>query len=66
LGWFSVMAVVTKILSPQTIGCDQATPGTLIFQATFFSALHSVGSLESSEIPTAAGPRNCGQSPSAA
>ena len=34
-------------LVAHTIGCDQATPGRVIFQAMFLSALHSSGSLES-------------------
>src|SRR5262249_13200240 len=59
----SVMAVVTKTLSPTTIGHDHATPGTSAFQATFFFALHSSGSFGSSITPVPSGPRNCGQSP---
>src|SRR5262249_41125440 len=62
----SVMAVVTNTLSPQMTGEDQATPGILTFHWTFFSVLHSAGSLVSSLSPEPCGPRNCGQSPAKA
>src|SRR5262245_12829581 len=62
LRWLSVMAVVTNTLSPETIGQDQAAPGTSTFQATFLSGPHSAG-IGSADSPLPPGPRNCGQSP---
>ena len=38
-------AVVTKIWLPTMIGDDQPLPEIGVFQATFFSADHSMGSL---------------------
>ena len=37
------MAVVTKILSPQTTGLNHATPGILALQRKFLSGPHSAG-----------------------
>src|SRR5262245_13118484 len=64
---FSLTAVVRKILSPHTMGQDQATPGILTFQAMFLSPPFSsrpqlVGSSFSLDRPRASAPRNCGQS----
>src|SRR5437762_1529163 len=60
---FSETAVVTKILSPETMGDDQARPGSATFHCTFLSGPQASGSLESSATPAPLGPRNCGQSP---
>jgi hypothetical protein len=59
------MAVVKKTLSPRTIGCDQAAPGTSTCQAMFFSADHSLGAADPAATPACAGPRNCVQSAAA-
>src|SRR5215212_4115080 len=55
------MAVVTKTLSPQTTGDDQATPGIGVFQRTFLPGPHSVGKGGPSTTPDPL-PRNCGDS----
>jgi hypothetical protein len=57
-----VIAVVTKTLSPQTIGDDHATPGIFVFHWTFLSVLHSVGIEVAETTPEPFGPRNCDHS----
>src|ERR1044071_4376266 len=47
--------------SPQTIGVEVPRPASGVFQAMFFSALHSTGTFFSGEMPSAEGPRHCGQ-----
>jgi hypothetical protein len=59
--WFSVTAVVMKILSPQTIGCDHPAPGSATFQAMFLSAPHSAGRFFAVARPLLWGPRHWGQ-----
>src|SRR5580658_4932383 len=56
-----LITLVTKILSPHTIGDDQPEPGTSTFQTTFSVADHLSGSAGSSTTPVDPGPRNCGQ-----
>src|SRR5580658_8688009 len=56
-----LITLVTKILSPHTIGDDQPEPGTSTFQTTFSVADHLSGSAGSSATPVDPGPRNCGQ-----
>ena len=57
-------AVVTKTVSPQTIGLDTARPGMGVFHAspTPRGASHVVGVLRPSATPDAWRPRNEGQS----
>src|SRR5436305_3795669 len=57
----SETAVVTKTLSPHTIGCDQPTPGNFAFQATWSSADQVSGCFASVATPSPSGPRNRGQ-----
>src|SRR5688572_6617760 len=58
----SSVAVVTYNRPPERMGEDQPLPGIAVFQPTFFSALHSMGTFEATETPSPVGPRNCGQS----
>src|SRR5258705_4824307 len=55
------IAVVRKILLPQTIGDECPRPAIGVFHLMFFVALHSVGRFFSSEVPCPEGPRHCGQ-----
>ena len=55
-------AVVRKIRSPDTTGCDQPEPGTAVRQATFLSASQASGTFAWGAWLSAAPPRNCGQS----
>src|SRR6185295_12616572 len=55
------IAVVRKILLPQTIGDECPRPAIGVFHLIFFVALHSVGRFFSSEVPCPDGPRHCGQ-----
>src|SRR6185369_9040090 len=57
------MAVITKILLPQTIGLECERPGMLVFQSTFcdFSRSQVLGGFVPSATPDAFGPRNEGQ-----
>ena len=63
LQFLVTLAVVTNILSPQTIGCDHPAPGSSTFQAMFLSVFHSEGSFFSGERPLPSGPRKHGQFP---
>src|SRR5215471_17583554 len=56
-----LIALVTKIWLPQTIGDDQPRPGTSAFHATLIVVDQVVGSVSIAEIARPAGPRNCGQ-----
>src|SRR5262249_37888668 len=56
---------VRKIFSPQTAGVDDPLPGKASFQATFLSALHSVGRFLAFAMPLLSCPRHCGQTASA-
>src|SRR5580700_9914241 len=56
-----LITLVTKILSPHTIGDDHPDPGMSTFQRTFSVADHLSGSAGSSTTPVDPGPRNCGQ-----
>src|SRR5262245_57695065 len=58
---FSETAVVRKILSPQTMGCDQPTPGSFTFQARCSSADHASGCAAPVATPLPFDPRNRGQ-----
>src|SRR5690242_14890206 len=58
-------AEVKKIRSPAMTGDDCPLPGNSVFQAMEFLS-HFTGTLVSGECPSLAGPRHCGQSPSAA
>src|SRR6185295_10021069 len=55
------IAVVRKILLPQTMGDECPRPAMGVFHLMFFVALHSVGRFFSSEVPCPDGPRHCGQ-----
>lgn len=55
-------AVVRNTRSPQTIGDDVPSPGSCVFQRTFFSALHTAGNPCSRETALPPGPRQRGQS----
>lgn len=57
-------AEVRKTRSPKITGDDCPLPGSSVFQTTDFSS-HFTGTLASTECPSLAGPRHCGQSPSA-
>src|SRR6185436_20873480 len=59
------VAAVTKTLSPQTMGDDQPSPGSAVFQATFVDASHFRGRSASSTRPCPVGPRKRGQLPAA-
>ena len=63
-----LIALVTKIRSPQTIGLECASPGTATFQRRFVpvAPFHSSGSFWPSAMPEAEGPRKPGQLSSAA
>lgn len=52
--------------SPATIGVDPAAAGTGTFQSTFSSALHEAGRPFSALTPSRLGPRQAGQSSTAA
>ena len=54
-------ADVTMTWSPQTIGDDQARPGTSALQATLIVVDHVAGRLATSDTARPAWPRNCGQ-----
>ena len=49
---------VMKMRSPQMIGVEVPRPASGVFQAMFFSALHSTGTFFSGEMPSAVGPRH--------
>ena len=53
---------VTKTRSPLTMGVEMPTPAIGAFQAIFSLAPQRVGSVWSAEMPSACGPRQCGQS----
>src|SRR5207249_4648867 len=55
------IAVVRKILFPQTMGEEWPRPAIGVFHLMFLVALHSVGRFFSVEIPCPPGPRHCGQ-----
>src|SRR5580765_7795246 len=55
------IAVVRKILLPQTIGDECPRPAIGVFHLIFFVVLHCVGRFFSSEVPCPDGPRHCGQ-----
>jgi hypothetical protein len=54
-------ALVRITRSSHTTGVLLPTPGTSIFQRTFFVSLHSTGGFASGASPVASGPRHCGQ-----
>jgi hypothetical protein len=54
--------VVTKTLSPETIGDDRPSPGIATFQRMFFVGDHSNGAFVSRLIPSPRCPRHMGQS----
>src|SRR6185436_21086783 len=60
-----LIALVTKIVSPDTIGLECARPGTVVFQKMFspFAGFHVSGRFCFSLTPDASRPRNDGQSP---
>jgi hypothetical protein len=60
------MAVATKILSPLTTGEADPLPGISTFHLRFFDSPHSTGGRPSRETPFPVGPRQWGQSLSAA
>src|SRR5689334_3981342 len=55
------IAVVRKILFPQTIGEEWPRPAIGVFHLMFLVAVHSVGRFFSVETPCPPGPRHCGQ-----
>src|SRR5258705_3849947 len=55
------IAVVRKILLPQTIGDECPRPAIGVFHLILLVALHCVGRFFSSEVPCPEGPRHCGQ-----
>src|SRR6266511_2513558 len=55
------IAVVRKILFPQTIGDEWPRPAIGVFHLIFLVALHVLGRSFSSEIPCPEGPLHCGQ-----
>src|SRR4026208_1927401 len=55
------IAVVRKILFPQTIGDECPRPEIGVFHLIFLVVLHCVGRFFSSEVPCPEGPRHCGQ-----
>jgi len=55
-------AVVTKILSPHSTGLELPRPGISVFQRTFCVSLQCSGASPIA-MPSAAGPRQYGQSP---
>src|SRR6266852_3840270 len=55
------IAVVRKILFPQTMGEECPRPAIGVFHLMFFVGLHSVGRFFSRETPCPDGPRHCGQ-----
>src|SRR6185503_15211534 len=57
------IAVVRKIILPQTIGDECARPSIGVFHLMFFVGLHSEGRFFSVETPEPSGPRHCGQFP---
>src|SRR5436189_1068428 len=57
----ALIAVVTKIWSPHTIGDDHARPGISAAHATLIVVDHFVGSVATGETARPDGPRNCGQ-----
>src|SRR6185295_13809520 len=57
------MAVVKKILLPQTIGEECPRPSIAAFHLMFFVGLHSAGRFFSFDVPWPEGPRHCGQLP---
>src|SRR5271166_5444259 len=61
----SVIAVVTKILPPVTIGEDHPRPGIGTDHSTFLVVDQRSGSRASAPTGLASGPRNCGQLKSA-
>src|SRR6185369_3723181 len=58
-----LIAVITKMLLPQTIGLACERPGMAVFQRTFcdFSTSQVIGGFVPSATPDAFGPRNDGQ-----
>src|SRR6185295_9617878 len=54
------MAVVRKILFPQTIGDEWPRPAIAVFHLIFIVGLHCVGRSFSSDVPWPDGPRHCG------
>src|SRR6185503_16263674 len=57
------IAVVRKILLPQTIGEECDRPSIGVFHLMFLVGLHSEGRFFSFEMPEPSGPRHCGQFP---
>src|SRR5690349_23886202 len=57
------IAVVRKILFPQTIGDECPRPAIGVFHLMFFVGVHSAGRFFSFEMPEPSGPRHCGQFP---
>src|SRR5690349_3182285 len=55
------IAVVKKILLPQTIGDECPRPSMGVFHLMFFAGFHSTGRFVSVETPEPSGPRHCGQ-----
>src|SRR5690349_23607100 len=55
------IAVVRKILFPQTIGDECPRPAIGVFHFMFFVGVHSAGRFFSVEMPEPSGPRHCGQ-----
>src|SRR5690349_2287874 len=55
------IAVVRKILLPQTIGDECPRPAIGVFHLMFLVGVHSAGRFFSFEMPEPSGPRHCGQ-----